>query len=205
MKKLIATVLVVVICICFVTPTLAADLDYTFYVPLEFGDTGDFIRMLQRLLRKAGYYERNTDGVFGSYTEECVVQFQQDNNLKEDGIAGQDTIEALGGIWDEGEKIKVTITAYCACEKCNGDYSSGHHTKTASGITLKNEQEFAEKYCAATADVGDLGDYVKIDGVLYTIVDRMGAKSGHKIDIFVPSHKQCNKFGRDTQYVTIYN
>lgn len=89
--------------------------------------------------------------------------------------------------------IRAEITAYCACKRCNGKYSiDGHSTKTATPLILRNEPEYADKYCAATAAVGDFGDIVIIDGIGYEIVDRMGRKEGKAIDIFVPDHQKGN-------------
>lgn len=100
-----------------------------------------------------------------------------------------------------GTLIKAEITAYCACKRCNGKYSSGHSTETAQGIVLRNEPEYANKYCAATSAVGDLGDILIIDGVRYEIVDRMGRKHGKAIDIFVPNHRTCyEECGRRRNY-----
>lgn len=100
-----------------------------------------------------------------------------------------------------GTLIKAEITAYCACEVCNGKYSSGNSTETAIGIILRNDPEYADKYCAATSAVGDLGDIVIIDGISYEIIDRMGRKHGKAIDIFVPDHRTCyEEYGRRRNY-----
>lgn len=93
----------------------------------------------------------------------------------------------------------VKVTAYCACRSCNGYWSTGSSTQTALGITLKNNSSYANKYCAATPAVGNLGDTVTFTakGKTYTvkIVDRLGSSSGYKIDLFVPNHSNCYKFG----------
>lgn len=98
----------------------------------------------------------------------------------------------------------VKVTAYCACQSCNGYWSNGYSSKTASGFTLKNESNYANKYCAATPSVGNLGDTVtfKAKGKTYTvkIVDRLGSSYGNRIDLFVPNHSNCYKFG--VQYGT---
>ena len=98
----------------------------------------------------------------------------------------------------------VKVTAYCACRSCNGYWSTGYSSSTSSGVTLKNNSSYANKYCAATPAVGNLGDTVtfKAKGKTYTvkIVDRLGSSSGYKIDLFVPSHSDCYKFG--VQYGT---
>ena len=61
------------------------------------------------------------------------------------------------------------------------------------------------KYCAATPSVGNLGDTVtfKAKGKTYTvkIVDRLGSSYGNKIDLFIPNHSNCYKFG--VQYGTL--
>jgi 3D (Asp-Asp-Asp) domain-containing protein len=108
---------------------------------------------------------------------------------------------------DKGYKrtIKnVKVTAYCACTSCNGYWSSGNSTQTAIGITLRNNSSYANKYCAATPAVGKLGEVVtfKAKGKTYKvkIVDRLGSSSGYKIDLFVPNHSNCYKFG--VQYGT---
>lgn len=101
--------------------------------------------------------------------------------------------------------VKADVTAYCACKGCNGKHSiDGHSTKTATPLILKNEPEYADKYCAATKAVGKLGDIVIIDGISYEIVDRMGRKYGKAIDIFVPNHQQGNnEYGRRRNYEVI--
>lgn len=108
-----------------------------------------------------------------------------------------------------GKKYKKTVnnvkvTAYCACHSCNGYWSSGSSTQTAIGIILRNNSSYANKYCAATPSVGNLGDTVtfKAKGKTYTvkIVDRLGSSYGNKIDLFIPNHSNCYKFG--VQYGT---
>lgn len=94
---------------------------------------------------------------------------------------------------------KATITHYCACSSCNGSYSwtedGVNYTATASGITLHDGIE--GNYCAAT--FGSLGDVIRINGVDYKLVDRMGGNSGRRVDIFVAAgHDECNRLGRYT-------
>ena len=52
------------------------------------------VETLQYLLREAGY-DIKLDGDFGDATEKAVRDFQRKNDLKVDGRAGPDTIEAL--------------------------------------------------------------------------------------------------------------
>ena len=52
------------------------------------------VETLQYLLREAGY-DIKLDGDFGDATEKAVRDFQRKNDLKVDGRAGPDTVEAL--------------------------------------------------------------------------------------------------------------
>ena len=52
------------------------------------------VETVQYLLREAGY-NLELDGDFGRVTEQAVRDFQRKNDLKVDGRAGPDTIEAL--------------------------------------------------------------------------------------------------------------
>lgn len=61
---------------------------------LRFGDAGDAVRVLQRLLINNRYAIR-VDGVFGALTETAVKAFQSQRNLKTDGIVGQRTWREL--------------------------------------------------------------------------------------------------------------
>ena len=60
---------------------------------------GEDVSELQRLLLNAGYSPGSIDGVFGTYTQTAVKAYQKAQSLKVDGIAGRDTITALGGVW----------------------------------------------------------------------------------------------------------
>jgi N-acetylmuramoyl-L-alanine amidase len=60
------------------------------------GATGDVVEQIQRKLMDWGYYTGAADGVYGSATEGAVVSFQNKNGLRPDGVAGAQTLLALG-------------------------------------------------------------------------------------------------------------
>lgn len=60
------------------------------------GSKGDEVTKIQTRLKQWGYYNGAVDGVYGSKTEKAVRQFQQKNGLKADGIAGTQTLKAIG-------------------------------------------------------------------------------------------------------------
>ena len=46
---------------------------------------------IQQALKSAGYYNGPVDGKLGRKTDEAIVSFQKDHNLKADGIIGRKT------------------------------------------------------------------------------------------------------------------
>ena len=60
------------------------------------GSTGATVKTIQQKLKNWGYYNGSVDGIYGSKTKEAVKYFQRKNNLKVDGIVGNQTLSALG-------------------------------------------------------------------------------------------------------------
>ncbi len=60
------------------------------------GSRGSEVREIQTKLKNWGYYTGNIDGIFGKMTEDAVRRFQRYNNLTVDGIAGPNTLRAMG-------------------------------------------------------------------------------------------------------------
>ncbi|MDD4706531.1 MAG: peptidoglycan-binding protein, partial [Bacilli bacterium] len=58
---------------------------------LKIGSQGVEVEDLQQKLIKINYLKGDADGYFGKNTERAVLNFQADNNLKVDGIVGEDT------------------------------------------------------------------------------------------------------------------
>lgn len=67
---------------------------------LKKGSTGEKVVILQRLLNEIMGENLVTDGIFGSKTKKAVKAFQKHKKLKQDGIVGENTVEALGGVWN---------------------------------------------------------------------------------------------------------
>ncbi len=60
------------------------------------GSRGTEVRNIQSRLKKWGYYNGAVDGIYGQKTASAVKYFQRKNGLKVDGIAGSQTLKALG-------------------------------------------------------------------------------------------------------------
>ncbi|MCU0565910.1 MAG: peptidoglycan-binding protein [Oculatellaceae cyanobacterium Prado106] len=62
---------------------------------LQLGDEGAAVGDLQSRLASLNYYQYEVTGIYGEITAEAVSQFQADNNLLVDGIAGRETLAVL--------------------------------------------------------------------------------------------------------------
>ena len=65
------------------------------YKTLRKNDQGEEVVMLQKALSALGYLSGAQDGIFGTGTQTAVKNFQKDNDLDADGIAGSQTLKTL--------------------------------------------------------------------------------------------------------------
>ena len=63
--------------------------------PLSSGSRGEKVEELQKRLQALGYYDGEIDGQFGPGTKAAVVDFQKNNGLDTDGLAGAETLNLL--------------------------------------------------------------------------------------------------------------
>jgi len=63
---------------------------------LQQGDKGFEVENLQIALKDKGFFKGDIDGFFSDELEEALKLFQKDQNLKQDGVAGPRTLQALG-------------------------------------------------------------------------------------------------------------
>jgi hypothetical protein len=60
---------------------------------------GEDVKQVQERLNSLKYACGTADGIFGRKTDLAVKTFQYDNDLKQDGVVGKNTAEALGFKW----------------------------------------------------------------------------------------------------------
>lgn len=84
-----------------------------------------------------------------------------------------------------------TITAYCPCEKCCGDWSDG--------ITATGAKATQGKTIAVDPSIIELGSIVYFDGIDgfggYVAEDTGGAINGNRIDLFFDDHQEALEWG----------
>ena len=62
----------------------------------KYGSRGSEVTQIQTKLKRWGYYNGNIDGIYGNQTVAAVKYFQRTNGLTVDGIAGPQTLKAMG-------------------------------------------------------------------------------------------------------------
>ncbi len=62
----------------------------------KYGSRGTEVRTIEEKLKRWGYYSGSVDGIYGSQTVSAVKSFQKKNGLTVDGIAGTQTLKAMG-------------------------------------------------------------------------------------------------------------
>lgn len=62
----------------------------------KYGSRGDEVAQIQTKLKRWGYYNGSIDGIYGTQTQKAVRYFQSKNGLTVDGIAGKNTLAAMG-------------------------------------------------------------------------------------------------------------
>ena len=83
----------------------------TTYKTLRKGDRGKSVISMQEALIKLGYLKGASDGNFGTGTKTAVENFQKENGLDVDGIAGAKTLEKLYTLSDMTPMPDVDVTA----------------------------------------------------------------------------------------------
>jgi N-acetylmuramoyl-L-alanine amidase len=99
MLKKIAFLILVTVLIVFVLLNYVQILDKlnkSIAALSGYGSTGEEVRKIQSRLSDWGYYNGAVDGIYGDMTYSAVKKFQAKHGLTVDGIAGPQTLAALG-------------------------------------------------------------------------------------------------------------
>lgn len=97
-KKTALLILVTILLVTalFYQTQLLDKLGYSIATLSKYGSSGDEVSKIQSRLSAWGYYTGNIDGLYGYLTYSAVKSFQTKNGLAVDGIAGPETLAALG-------------------------------------------------------------------------------------------------------------
>ena len=95
-KKIVISIIVFIIEIIIITLSFIFLKNDSIETLSKYGSRGSEVTQIQTKLKRWGYYNGNIDGIYGSQTVEAVKYFQRKNGLTVDGIAGPQTLKAMG-------------------------------------------------------------------------------------------------------------
>lgn len=94
-SKSIAFIILIVITIIFILYNVFMNGNNIIALS-KYGSRGSEVTQIQTKLKRWGYYKGSVDGIYGSQTVSAVKYFQRKNGLSVDGIAGKNTLAAMG-------------------------------------------------------------------------------------------------------------
>ena len=109
-----------------------------------YGSSGQEVREIQKRLKAWGYYHGAIDGKYGYLTYQAVRYFQSKNGLKVDGIAGKQTLYALGlptGEYKPAER-HLDLLARCVYGEARGEPYEGQVAVAAVVLNRVNDSRF---------------------------------------------------------------
>ncbi|XOQ43137.1 MAG: Spore cortex-lytic enzyme [Clostridium sp.] len=128
------------------------------------GSTGDEVKQIQTRLKNWGYYNGKIDGIYGTQTKNAVLYFQKKNGLTADGIAGAETLSAIGlPTGDSGGSV--------------GGYSSNDVNLLARVISAESRGEPYEGQVAVGAVILNRIEHPSFPNTLAGVVYQPGAFS----------------------------
>ncbi|MBP2651740.1 MAG: yocH 2 [Firmicutes bacterium] len=161
---------------------------------VNYGDRGDEVKIVQRLLAETGFYAGEIDGVFGQGTAQAVKSFQMYNGLSGDGVAGRDTVAYLRRSTTKPDRYSRAVTVSASAYT---RYDSGNCAYTARGHVVRRG------LVAVDPDIIPLGTRLYINGYGYAIADDVGgAIQGNSVDLAFDNVDEAMGFGR--RKVTVY-
>ncbi|PZR12291.1 MAG: hypothetical protein DI536_15415 [Archangium gephyra] len=144
---------------------------------LRKGAEGDSVKALQERLTASGFDTGGADGKFGPRTERALKNYQRSQGLSADGVAGRKTYDSFNGVKTPGTKTDG-VTSVNADKSVKGpvntqlpDSGDGFTTygprrmQYGTEQTVKNMQEIAARYKAATGKTLEIGDLSAKGGV----------------------------------------
>jgi len=206
MKKVVTFLFILVIYFFLGTVnTNAQSLDCS--ILLKNGSRGENVKVLQRMLNEKENCNLTVDGIFGSLTKSCVVQYQSHNNLSADGIVGKNTCSALNNSASSSTATKSPVSKNYTTAAPSSVIKNYKKTNTIKAVVIATEGANIRSEASATSKkIGKakLGKVVQIIGQVanwYKIKDSNNKIGYIRADLL---SKNCIIVDISDQKLTVY-
>ncbi len=156
MKRFVSLFVCFALCVSLVSA--AAESEDLGYQPMQYGDNGENVLLIQEQLQTLGYYEGKITGNYLDGTKDAVMQFQMDYGLEPTGIVDGETEAMIFSAQyrvlttgDSGDDVKRIQERLIALDYYNGKVSGDYLEGTTYGIKLFQEKSGLD--ATGTADV----------------------------------------------------
>ena len=122
---------------------------------LKYGVSGSAVRTLQQNLKTLGYYSSGSvTGNYGNLTKEAVYQFQRDNGLSADGVAGEKTLAKISEKLKGGSSSSSSSSSSSGSNSSSSTSSSSSKLSTSEFLSLNSKGDEVLKLQKALATLG---------------------------------------------------
>ncbi len=123
------------------------------------GSRGQEVRTIQTKLKNWGYYRGTVDGIYGKQTEAAVIKFQSKNGLRVDGIAGTQTLRAMGIFTSSSSNqssynANVDLLAHIVFGEARGEPYTGQVAVAAVIINRTKDSRFPKTIAGVVYQAG---------------------------------------------------
>ncbi|MGI6037554.1 MAG: LysM peptidoglycan-binding domain-containing protein [Limnochordia bacterium] len=152
-KRRLATFITAIIFLTFVVALASASTNL-----LREGDRGQRVKELQQALVRAGF-EVTIDGIFGSETSAVLRQFQQQQGLTADGIAGPATFQALEAVINPPRiihRVQAGDSLYVLARRYNTTVEEIQRANNLASTTIVIGQKLEIPQAAGAGPAGEI-------------------------------------------------
>ena len=149
MKRFGCYLVVLLLFATFASPAFSVGVEG--YRPLQYGDSGEEVALVQEQLTMLGYYEGKVSGNYLDGTQQAVLRFQQDFGLEATGVTDGETEAMLFSIeyrqlttGDTGDDVKRIQERLIALDYYKGKVSGDYLEGTTFGIETFQEKNGLE-------------------------------------------------------------
>ena len=151
---------------------------------LQYGSTGEQVKILQEELNRTMKCNLDVDGIIGSRTKKCILQFQKKYNIEQDGIVGPITCSKLNKKYNSLQKRNYVVVTGVTSNQVYVRTAPSQLEYTIKGVVNQGEKlrvydtttiDGMTWYKTYTSEYGYVyihGDYVKKTALVLDITNQ---------------------------------